>query len=88
MVSEKVVVLNETGLHARPAAIFVQNASRFKSDVTVTKEGKKASAKSILAVLSLGILKNTEITISAEGIDEEAAVRALTELIQSEFAEK
>jgi phosphotransferase system HPr (HPr) family protein len=87
MISEKVVIINETGLHARPASIFVNMASKFKSELMVQKGEKQVNAKSILAVLSLGISKGTEITISAQGPDEEEAVTKLVELIQLKFNE-
>jgi phosphotransferase system HPr (HPr) family protein len=87
MISEKVVIINETGLHARPASIFVNMASKFKSELMVQKGEKQVNAKSILAVLSLGISKGTEITISAQGPDEEEAVSKLVELIQLKFNE-
>lgn len=83
MRSEKVTILNETGLHARPASIFVNTAAKFKSDLTIQKGEKQVNAKSILAVLSLGVTKGTEITISAQGEDEDEAVCRLVELIQS-----
>ena len=87
MISEKVIILNETGLHARPASVFVSAATKFKSDLTIQKGEKKANAKSILSVLSLGISKGTEITISADGLDEEEAVSKLVELINQGFNE-
>lgn len=87
MISEKVTIINETGLHARPASIFVNMAAKFKSELMVQKGEKQVNAKSILAVLSLGISKGTEITISAQGPDEEEAVSKLVELIQLKFNE-
>ncbi|HYF83863.1 MAG TPA: HPr family phosphocarrier protein [Clostridia bacterium] len=87
MKSEKVTIINETGLHARPASIFVNMAAKFKSELMVQKGEKQVNAKSILAVLSLGISKGTEITISAQGPDEEEAVSKLVELIQLKFNE-
>ena len=87
MISEKVVIINETGLHARPASIFVNMAAKFKSELMVQKGEKQVNAKSILAVLSLGISKGTEITISAQGPDEEEAVSKLVELVQLKFNE-
>ena len=84
MKSEKITIVNETGLHARPASNFVGQALKFKSEISLQKGEKKASAKSILSVLSLGVTKGTEITISAEGPDEEEAVSKLIELIKSE----
>ncbi|HOM41964.1 MAG TPA: HPr family phosphocarrier protein [Clostridia bacterium] len=82
MITEKVTILNETGLHARPASVFVNTAAKFKSDLTIQKDGKKVNAKSILSVLGLGISKGTELTISAEGPDEEEAVSKLVQLIK------
>ncbi|AOT72637.1 HPr family phosphocarrier protein [Geosporobacter ferrireducens] len=84
---ESVVLENEAGLHARPASVFTQTSLKYKSDITISKEGKSANAKSIISVLSLGISKGTEITISAEGEDEEAAVTDLVGLIQSKMGE-
>jgi len=82
MITEKVIILNETGLHARPASVFVNTAAKFKSDLTIQKDGKKVNAKSILSVLGLGVSKGTELTISAEGPDEEEAVSKLVQLIK------
>ncbi len=82
MISEKITILNETGLHARPASIFVNTATKFKSNLTIAKGEKQANAKSILSVLGLGISKGTEVTISADGPDEELALCTLAELIQ------
>ncbi|SHJ18444.1 phosphocarrier protein [Geosporobacter subterraneus DSM 17957] len=87
MYSGKVVLENEAGLHARPASIFTQTSLKYKSDITIAKEGKSANAKSIISVLSLGITKGTEITIRAEGEDEEAAVNDLVALIESKMGE-
>ncbi len=74
----KVKVVNEVGLHARPAALFVAKAASFKSDIRIhnaTKDGKWVSAKSILGVLTLGVEKDHEIEITAEGADEAEAVK-------------
>ncbi|HYE84254.1 MAG TPA: HPr family phosphocarrier protein [Clostridia bacterium] len=87
MVSEKVTILNETGLHARPAALFVSTAAKFKSELLLHKGEKQANAKSILSVLALGVTKGTEITISANGPDEKEALSKLIELIKSKFNE-
>lgn len=81
MILEKVTILNETGLHARPASVFVNTAAKFKSELTLSKGEKRANAKSILSVLGLGISKGTEITIAGDGPDEEQAVKTLVELI-------
>lgn len=65
MVSREVVVKSSTGLHARPATLLVKKASSFKSDITIEHNGKKANVKSLIGVLSLGVSKNSKITISA-----------------------
>ena len=87
MVSKDVVVNNQVGLHARPATFFIQKANEFKSSIWVEKEERRVNAKSLLGVLSLGIVKGTEITLIAEGVDEAAAVDTLAELVESNFAE-
>lgn len=87
MISETITITNETGLHARPASVFVNTASKFRSELMLQKGEKQVNAKSILGVLSLGISKGTEISISAEGPDEEEAIRALLELASSNFNE-
>ena len=83
----KVKLLNKVGLHARPASQFVQTAARFASSVTVEYNSKKANAKSILQVLSLGAGGGAEISISAEGADAEAAIAAIQQLIADKFGE-
>jgi len=88
MYSEKVTIENKTGLHSRPAVMFVQTVGKFKSNVTITKGDKVAVAKSILNILSMAITCGTEITISAEGPDEELAVKELVKLVKSKFGEE
>ena len=87
MVSKDVVVNNQVGLHARPATFFIQKANEFKSSIWVEKEERRVNAKSLLGVLSLGIVKGTAVTLIAEGVDEAAAVDTLAELVESNFAE-
>jgi phosphocarrier protein HPr len=87
MYSESVSVENPAGIHARPAVLFVQMASKFKSNITIRKIQITASAKSIINILSLGIAKGDEIIISAEGKDEEIAVKALVKLVKTKFGE-
>ena len=82
-----VTIKNPTGLHARPAAMLVQKAASFKSKVKLSGNGKTADAKSILAVMGMGLAKDTQVTISAEGEDEAACVEALKALIDSNFGE-
>lgn len=86
MYSKTTTVVNASGIHARPASLFVQQASGFESDVTVrnlTKDGGAKDAKSILMVMSLGMACGCNIEIAAEGPDEQAAVNSLVELIES-----
>jgi phosphocarrier protein len=83
MIHKTVEILNRTGLHARPAAEFVEKASKFKSKITIEKDGKKADAKSILSVLGLGVGQGSKIKITAEGEDEQQAVEQLVELLNS-----
>ena len=87
MFVKDVVVQNQVGLHARPATFFIQKANEFKSSIWVEKEERRVTAKSLLGVLSLGIVGNTSIRVIADGADEEAAVEALVKLVESGFAE-
>ncbi len=87
MFVKDVTVQNQVGLHARPATFFIQKANEFKSSIWVEKEERRVNAKSLLGVLSLGIVGNTAIRIIADGADEEAAVEALVQLVESGFAE-
>ena len=85
---ERIVnVKNASGLHARPAGMFVKKAAEFKSTVEVTAEGKTVNAKSIMGIMSLGLAQGDELTIIANGEDQEAAINALAELIESGFGE-
>ena len=87
MFLKTITVNNQVGLHARPATFFIQKANEFKSSIWIEKEERKVNAKSLLGVLSLGIVKGTEISVGAEGPDEEAAVLALQQLIETDFKE-
>ena len=87
MLVKDVVVQNKVGLHARPATFFIQKANEFNSSIWVEKEERRVNAKSLLGVLSLGIVGGTAIRIIADGSDETAAVDSLVQLIQSGFAE-
>ena len=87
MVERSVIVSHKVGLHARPASTFVQAASKFSSDITVTCEDRTANAKSILTVLTLGANQGTEIKIAAEGDDAQDAVDALVALVENNFGE-
>ncbi len=87
MYVKDVLVQNQVGLHARPATFFIQKANEFKSSIWVEKEERRVNAKSLLGVLSLGIVGGTNIRIIANGPDEEAAVDGLVNLVESGFAE-
>ena len=87
MYIKEAVVNNQVGLHARPATFFIQKANEFKSSIWVEKDERRVNAKSLLGVLSLGIVKGTAITLIADGPDEKEAVEALIELISSNFSE-
>ena len=88
MTEATMTIENKTGIHARPASIFVQTASKFKSKVQIKAKGKTVDAKSILMIMSMGLVKGTEITILADGPDEADAVKALQDLVESKFGEE
>ncbi len=88
MCVKDVVVENQAGLHARPATFFIQKANEFKSSVWVEKDERRVNAKSLLGVLSLGILGGTPIRIIADGSDEQEAVQELVALVQSRFSDQ
>ncbi|BDG48244.1 MULTISPECIES: phosphocarrier protein HPr [Parageobacillus] len=83
--AEKVFkVISESGIHARPATILVQTASKFNSDLNLEYNGKTVNLKSIMGVMSLGIPKGAQIKITAEGADAADAIAALTETLNKE----
>lgn len=84
MTEKSVEVKLKTGLQARQAALFVQVANRFSSDVYLQKDDKKVNAKSIMGIMSLAISKGTTVTLCADGSDEEDAISSLAEIIESE----
>ncbi|MGE5628923.1 MAG: HPr family phosphocarrier protein [Solirubrobacterales bacterium] len=88
METKSVIIKNKTGLHARPASIFVKTAGGFKSDINLQKGNAKASAKSLINILALGLSEGAEITITASGEDEKEAVNTLADLINSKFGEE
>ena len=83
MYTREITVKNEVGLHARPATYFIQKANEFRSGLWVEKEERRVNAKSLLGVLSLGIMKGTTVTLIADGGDEKEAVDALADLIEN-----
>jgi len=84
----KTVVRNIPGIHARPAALLVKEASLFKADVTLATPDLTVNAKSIMGVMMLAAETGTELTVRAEGSDEQAAVAALIRLVESGFGEE
>ena len=87
MKTQTVTITNETGLHARPASLFVEEALKYKSEIFVDNGTQKMSAKSILNILCMAISKGQEITISADGEDEEQAIASLIAIIKSDLDE-
>ena len=87
MCVKDVLIQNQVGLHARPATFFIQKANGYKSSIWVEKEDRRVNAKSLLGVLSLGIVGGTPIRIIADGVDEEEAIQGLVELVEYGFAE-
>ena len=88
MFVKDVVVKNQVGLHARPATFFIQKANEFKSSIWVETEERRVNGKSLLGVLSLGIIGGTAIRIIADGSDEDLAVNSLVALVESEFSDE
>lgn len=86
MLVREVIIQNQVGLHARPATFFIQKANEYKSSIWVEKEERRVNAKSLLGVLSLGIVGNTKIKIIADGSDESDAVNGLINLIETGFS--
>ena len=87
MISRNVQITNNVGLHARPATFFIQKANSYRSSIWVEKDDRRVNAKSLLGVLSLGIVKGMTITLIADGTDEADALEGLATLVDTGFAE-
>lgn len=87
LISREFVILNQYGVHARPAALFVKTASRYDSDIYVEKDGNRVSGKSIMGLMTLEASKGSKIRVSAEGPDAEEAMNELQALVESKFDE-
>ena len=87
MKSIEAIINNKVGLHARPATFFAQLAQEYESDINVIFDDKTVNAKSVMGLLSLGITESVVITITADGSDEEEALKNLTALVESNFGE-
>lgn len=87
MIIKEIIIKNESGLHARPAALFVKQANKYKSSVHIEVGGKKINGKSMISVLSGGIKKGRKINLIIEGEDEDIAEQEFLSLIESNFGE-
>lgn len=87
MTRREVTIQNAVGLHARPATFFIQKANTYKCSIWVEKDERKVNAKSLLGVLSLGIVQGMSVTLLADGADEKDAVEGLAALVATGFAE-
>ena len=88
MVIEEIVLKNKSGLQSKKAAVFIQKASNFKSKIWIEKDERKANAKSLLGLLSLGISEGSKVSLMAEGEDEKEAVKGLTKYLMSNSIDK
>lgn len=88
MVERQITVTNARGIHARPASLIAQTSTKFKSNITLTKDGTSADAKSIMNVMILAAAQNSEVIIRASGEDENEAVDAIVELFKKNFNEE
>ena len=84
---QEVTIKNRLGLHARPAALFVQMANKFKSDISVIKDKEEVNGKSIMGIMMLAAGQGTVLKIRADGPDAEAALQAIVSLVQTNFGE-
>jgi phosphotransferase system HPr (HPr) family protein len=87
MVSRTATIKNESGVHARPAAVFVKMANRFPCEIFVEKDNQRINGKSIMGLMMLALTRDTRITVIAEGEKEEEAVAALCALVENSFVE-
>jgi len=84
---QEVTIKNRLGLHARPAALFVQMANKFKSNISVIKDREEVNGKSIMGIMMLAAGQGTILKIRADGADAEAALKAIASLVDSNFGE-
>ena len=87
MLERTVTIANKNGLHARPAAEIVKTAAKFKSDITLVRDDLEVNGKSIMGVMMLAAEYGATLVLRADGADEQAAITAIAELIQSKFGE-
>ena len=87
MLSKEITLVNSVGLHARPATFFIQKANSYRCSVWIENKSRRANAKSLLGVLSLGVRQGDSVVLVADGIDEAVAIQGLCDLILSGFAD-
>lgn len=87
MVSKEITITNESGLHARPAALFIKEATTYQSDITIIRNGREVNGKSMLSLLSLGAAKGQVIELQITGVDEQEALHRLIALFENNFGE-
>ncbi len=88
MLNKELTIINKLGIHARPAAQFVKLASQFDAEIVVEKDGEEVDGKSILGLMMLAVGHGAKIIVSADGPDEEAALKAIEDLINRKFEEE
>lgn len=88
MPSKEITIINKLGLHARAAAKFVNLASSFESDITLSRDGREVNGKSIMGVMMLAAGQGTTLKLVASGSDEEIALQQLDNLVQDRFGEE
>lgn len=88
MLDLKITIINKLGLHARAAAKLINTTTRFSSDIRIFKDGREVDGKSIMSVMMLAASKGTELTITADGTDQEDAISAIATLINNRFDEE
>ena len=88
MVTKKIVVQNRAGIHARPSSLIVQTANKFQSNIMFERENITVNAKSIMGVMTMAAGYQTELTVSADGVDEAEAIAALEQLFAAKFEEE
>ena len=88
MTRRTIIITNRAGIHARPAAMLVQSAYRFAADIWFEKDSERINGKSIMGIITLGATYQSEVSIMAEGADEQQAVKALAELFDKKFEEE
>ena len=88
MITKQVVIGNRAGIHARPAAMIVKVANKFKYDITLSKEEDESKAKSIMGIITLAATYQTVLTLKADGADESEAVEAISKIFEHKFEEE